>query len=106
MGKRDDDILKGVHTALCSDVEKLRNFPIVVRALQQWMSSGCVYMHTFYSDIESQSYICEYISVCKGVLYSYRRGLRVACSTTMGNAKASQRGTATMTVPRFFIFVV
>ena len=28
------------------------------------------------------------------VSYTYRRGLRVARSTTMGNAKASERGTS------------
>lgn len=41
----------------------------------------------------------------KGMLYSYRRGLCVACSTASGNAKAKMCGTATDQFPRFFYAV-
>ena len=35
--------------------------------------------------------------------YAYRRGLRVACFTKLGNARASERGTSNSAVPLFLI---
>lgn len=47
---------------------------------------------------------CIYV-IYKGALYSYSRGLRVACSTDSGNAKTSQRGTATIMLHASFILL-
>ena len=38
----------------------------------------------------------------KGMLYSYRRGLCIACSTAYGNAKAKMCGTGKWSVPALF----
>ena len=44
------------------------------------------------------------IAAAKGssIAFIHRRGLRVARSTVLGNAKASSRGTDNKEVPRFF----
>ena len=48
LGGRSRHNDKAFYWRFVLDAEKLRNFPMLVRTLQRWVSSGCVYIRILY----------------------------------------------------------
>ena len=96
------DIIKKASSSVLSLTSKnLAKFRCSSKNKAMWMSSGCVYTHPLV-DIT----LILFMFMCRGVLYSYRRGLSaLLVLDTSGNARAFRSGMSSKSSSHVFLFM-